>query len=155
MQHGDGVARLLELARDSIGAIFGPAKNKYLVVIGAPQQLLKKILLLRHINRIQSMRHGLSGRAPLADLDGFGIAQSPFTELLELRRDGRRKQQSLPRARAAIDDLAHVGHEAHIKHAIRLVEHKYLDLIEPEHAALQLVEQPSGCGDGNIRALAQ
>ena len=45
--------------------------------------------------------------------------------------------------RAAFDDLAHVRHKAHIEHAIGFIENQDFDLIEPQHAPLQLIEQPA------------
>ena len=46
MQHRDGMALLVQPARDAVGAVLGAAENQHLIVIGAPQQLLDQRLLL-------------------------------------------------------------------------------------------------------------
>ena len=52
-------------------------------------------------------------------------------------------------------DAAHVGPEAHVEHAVGLVEHEDLHLGEIDVAALLQVEQAAGCGHQQVDAPAQ
>ena len=47
-------------------------------------------------------------------------------------------------------DAAHVGDEAHVEHAVGLVDDERIDFAEIEHAALAEVEQAAGCGHEQI-----
>ena len=40
VEYRDGMALLMELARDAVGTVFGAAEDKHLVVVGAPEEFL-------------------------------------------------------------------------------------------------------------------
>ena len=50
------------------------------------------------------------------------------------------------------DDLPHVVDEAHVEHAVGLVEHEDRDLVEPDMALVEQVEQAPRRGDENVDA---
>ncbi len=56
--------------------------------------------------------------------------------------------------RWAIDAL-HVVDEAHVEHAVGLVEDEDLDLVEEDVLLLLEIEQPSGRGDEDVDAAVQ
>ena len=47
------------------------------------------------------------------------------------------------------------GKKTHVEHSVRLVQDENLDLIEPNHSTLHLIEQTAGRRHENIRALTQ
>jgi hypothetical protein len=53
------------------------------------------------------------------------------------------------------DDFADVVDEAHVEHAVGLVEHEVFDLAELEAVALHEVEQPAGSGDQHFDSAHQ
>ncbi len=53
------------------------------------------------------------------------------------------------------DDAANVGQEAHVEHAIRLVEHEDLDVTKIDGALLRMIEQPARCRDDDVDAAPQ
>src|SRR4026209_801505 len=55
VEHRDRVALVMQMARDSVGAILGAAKNQHLIVIGAAQEFFEQRLLLADVDRIQRM----------------------------------------------------------------------------------------------------
>ena len=57
--------------------------------------------------------------------------------------------------RQQVHDAAHVGPEAHVEHAVGLVEHQHLDLGEVHVAALMEVEQTARGRDEEVDAAAQ
>ena len=101
------------------------------------------------------MRDVRRRRTALADFDGFGIAHCPSGQLLDFRRNGCREQYRLAGARAAFDDLAHIRHKAHVQHSIRFIQNQDFDLVETQHAPLQLIEQPAGSRHYDIHTLPQ
>ena len=69
---------------------------------------------------------------------------------LALERGG--EQQRLAVARRHLDDPVDDGLEAHVEHAVGLVEDQHVDLVEPHGAALDQVDQAAGRGDEHVRA---
>ncbi len=64
-----------------------------------------------------------------------------------------REEQRLPLGRALRDDPLDGGPEAHVEHAVGLVEDERADVREREGAALQQVLEPAGSGDEDVGAL--
>ena len=54
-----------------------------------------------------------------------------------------------------VEDPPDVGHEAHVEHPVRLVEHEDLDLAEVRGALADEVEQAARRGDEDLDAGAQ
>ena len=48
-----------------------------------------------------------------------------------------------------------LGHEAHVGHAVRLVEHERLELVDRDLPAVTEVDEPPGRGDDDVDALAE
>ena len=65
------------------------------------------------------------------------------------------EQQRLAVARRLVEQLAHGGEEAHVGHAVGLVEHDDLDRAEVALAALDEVLEPARAGDEHVDALAE
>ena len=76
-----------------------------------------------------------------------------FGEFGDVLRHGRREEQRLPLDRQFGDDLPDVVDEAHVEHAVGLVEHQKLDLAELQPVALHEIEQAAGRGDHDFDAL--
>ena len=96
------------------------------------------------------MAHGL-GRGRLrrdADLDR--IADHVGGELYDRRRHGRGEEERLSVAREPGEDAAHVVDEAHVEHAVRLVEDEVDHAVEAQHALLDEIEQSARGGDQHV-----
>ena len=89
------------------------------------------------------------------DLDGERIVQQPVRERADLVRERRREQQVLALLRQHREHAADVADEAHVEHAVGLVEHEVADLREVHDALVDVVEQAPGRGDDDVHALAQ
>ena len=74
------------------------------------------------------------------------IAQHLFGEFGDILWHRRREEQRLPLDRQLGDDLPDVVDEAHVEHAVGLVEHEELDLSELQAVALHEIEQAAGRG---------
>ena len=89
------------------------------------------------------------------DVDARGIAEDLRRELGDVRRHGRREQQRLPLLAAGGDDLPHVADEAHVEHAVGLVEDEDRDLVEIHMALGVEVEETARRGDQDVDALLE
>ena len=67
----------------------------------------------------------------------------------------RREHQRLALARHGGDHLADVVDEAHVEHAIGLVEHQRLDAREVHGAPLEMIDEPARGGDEDVHAAPQ
>src|SRR5262245_49953449 len=65
-------------------------------------------------------------------------------ELDDLLRHCCGEEQSLPLLRQQRDDLPDVVDEAHVEHAVGLVEHQHFELVKPQCTAVDEIEQTSG-----------
>ena len=69
-----------------------------------------------------------------------------------LFRHRRREEQRLPGEGHQLEDALDVGDEAHVEHAVGLVDHHDVDAGQHQLAALEMVEQPAGRCDQHINA---
>ena len=83
------------------------------------------------------------------------IVTGSLSQAADLVRECGREQQALPLGRKQRQDALDVGHEAHVEHAIGLVEHQEFHLVETDCLLLHVVEQATGGRDENFDAGAQ
>ena len=68
-------------------------------------------------------------------------------ERAEVGRHGRREEQRLPLARQLAHDLVELGLEAHVEHAVRLVEDEDADVGERDRLPLEVIDHAPGRRD--------
>ena len=76
----------------------------------------------------------------LGEQHPLGLGQVVVDEPLDAEGDGGREEQRLPLRRHVLHDLAHLDREAHVEHAVGLVEDEHLHLLEAQGLAPQVVE---------------
>jgi hypothetical protein len=85
--------------------------------------------------------------------------QGSTQHFLGQRRDGwwerRRKQQCLTLLGKVGQDPPQVRQEAHIEHAIGLIEHEHLQVSQPGGVLRQVIEQPAGRRGHDIHMFTQ
>ncbi len=94
----------------------------------------------------------LDGRGDRRHRHPRRIPQHRLGEFGDILRHRRREEQRLPLDRQLGDDLPDVVDEAHVEHAVGLVEDQELDLSEFQPVALHEIEQPAGRGDQHFDA---
>ncbi len=97
----------------------------------------------------------LGGGVAGCDLDRHRVAQHARCKCADVLRVSGREHEVLPLARQQLQDLADGGDEAHVEHAIGLIEHQAAHLGQIEQPLLREVEQPPRGGDQQIAATAQ
>ena len=68
---------------------------------------------------------------------------------------GGREQQRLALLRALLGDRGDVVEEAHVEHAVGLVEHQRVQRLQVQAAALEVVHHPAGRAHHDVRAMLQ
>ena len=138
-----------------LGAVLGAGEHDDALVALVVEHRFQKLLLLAVGDGHDVLGHGGSGLAVAGDLDDGRVLQQVAQVLLDGAVDGRGKQQRLAFGRRVLHDLGDVGQEAHVKHAVGLVEHEHLGLGQVDHAAVHQVVQAAGSGDEHVGAAAQ
>ena len=114
---------------------------------------MQRVLLLVGADLDQALLDvDVGGRRP-GDLDPPRVVQELRRQFLDRRRHGRGKQQGLARLRQLGADFLDVGDEAHVEHAVGLVDHQQLAVGEHDLAAAEQVHQPARGGDQHVDAL--
>ena len=83
------------------------------------------------------------------------IAQHVRGEIDDGMGHGRGKHQGLSLRGKLGDDFPDIVDEAHIEHAVGLVENETFNVVQAERIALDEIEQPAGRGDQDIDAIEQ
>ena len=94
-------------------------------------------------------------RGRRCDAHLLGVDQELLAEPLDLGPEGGGEHQRLADAREGLDDAFDIRDEAHVEHAIGLVDHQNLDSAQHDPAPLEHVDQAAGRGDENVRILAE
>ena len=84
-----------------------------------------------------------------------GSCRKPGGERPDLVREGGAEQQVLALARQDFEDAPDVADEAHVEHAVGLVEDEDLDARQVDRALAEVVEQATRRGDDDVDAATQ
>ena len=96
------------------------------------------------------------GGAVMVGLDPLGVAQGRVDKGLDAGPgQGRREEQGLAVRVAHLDDPHDIGGEAHVQHAVGLVQHQDLQVSQVRRAPLQVIQEPPRRGDEDVRIAAQ
>ena len=88
-------------------------------------------------------------------LDDLRVGDEFVGQLLDVVRQGGREEQCLAQRWQKPDNTLDIGDEAHVQHAVRLVDHQNLHIGQQHLATLEMVEKAAGGGNQNIHTLAE
>ncbi len=97
----------------------------------------------------------LRGRVALGELHLLRLAQELSARAHDLFGERGREEQRLALRRTALHDRGDVVEEAHVEHAIRLVEHERLERRELQAPAREVVEDAAGRADDDVGAVLE
>ena len=136
----------LEIARQLIGTLLGAAEHDDLRHGMRADQVCEQCFFLEALDRVQFLQDRLIGRILPRHLDGFRALEEIVRQLLDFRRESRREQQGLLAPGQQCHDAQDIGHEAHVQHAISLVEHQHFDRTQRHGLLLHMIQQaPRRC----------
>ena len=72
-----------------------------------------------------------------------GIGLVLLDQLVDITCEGGREQDRVPLCRSAVENSPHCGHEAHVSHAVGLVDHHRGGLAQVHHPALDEILETS------------
>ncbi len=127
----------------AVGAVLGAGEDQHVLDLVAPQQLEQQPGLELFPHRVDRLGDGRGRQRPALDVDRRRVPQHLLRQLDDRRRQGGREQHGLAVARQRREHPPHVGQEAHVEHAVGLVEHQHLEIVEPRVVVLEMVEQAS------------
>ena len=153
---GDGVDAVLpELLGEAVGAVLGLGEHQHLLPAIGLDEVREQRALAVLVHRVGDLGDELDRRIAPRDLDGDRVVQELAGELADVVGEGRREQEVLALGRQQREDAADVADEAHVEHAVGLVQHQDFHLAQVDGLLLQVIEQPSGGGDDDVNAAAQ
>ena len=147
-----GDAGLGQIAADAVGTVLGAGEDEHAVHAAIGEQALEQCPLLLGADEVHALLDAVDRDLRRRDVDAHRMVENLRGELGDRRRHGGREQQRLALAPACDNDLPHVADEAHVEHAVGLVEHEDRNLVEPDMALVAEVEQASGRGDQDVDA---
>ena len=91
----------------------------------------------------------------VTDLVAHRVVLVAVGDDLDVAVEGGREEDGLALLGRGVEQALHRGQEAHVGHAVGLVDHDQVDLVELDVAALDEVLEATGAGDEHVDALAQ
>ena len=149
------VAVATQLAREPLSTVLGAREYQRAALGKLPQHLGERAALLTLLHRHEHVLHTLGYLGALADLDGRVVLEGALCQTVHVARYRGREEQRLALLGQRVEDLPHVGREAHVEHPVRLVQHQHFEPGEIRVATTHVVEQASGRGDHDRDTLPQ
>ena len=158
--YADGrIVLVLQVALELVGAALRLHKDeRQRVRIGA-QQVDEKRALLVLLDPLEALRdhHGRAAHASHRQEDV--VVEEVARQHLYLLGKGGREHHGLTQADAghvaSLDNVAYLRLEAHVEHAVGLVQHQVGDVLEADLAALVQVDEAAGRGHQYVAAHVQ
>mmetsp|Transcript_20413 Transcript_20413/g.49558 ORF Transcript_20413/g.49558 Transcript_20413/m.49558 type:complete len:296 (-) Transcript_20413:206-1093(-) len=123
------------------------------------QQLIQFVRLIGGGTRQQLLRNRLSSTANATHSNPDVVIQKILCHDLHLFGKSSRKHHCLAilcgRHSVALHDLADLRLETHVQHAIRLIQHKVLDVLDGQHLPVHEISQSPGSGNNDINPSRQ
>jgi hypothetical protein len=149
----DAVA--LELLGEPVRPVLGAAEDEHLLPVARLHQVREELALAVLVHRVHHLPDQLDRHVAPGDFHGDGVLHEARGELSHLVRKSRREEQVLALRGQEREHAPDVVDEAHVEHAVGLVEHQDLHRSQVDGALLDVIEEPPGRGDDDVDAAAQ
>ena len=138
-----------------VGAVLGACEDQHLLCVGALQQVDQQPALFGLLGEMDPLRDGLDDRGRRRDGHQHGVVQDFGGQLGDVRGHRGREKERLPPCGQQRQDAADVVDEAHVQHAVGLVEDEEADLVQRDMALPDEVQQAARGGDQQVHAPLQ
>ena len=145
----------LQVQGELVGVPLGPGEDDDLAHLLGAQQLQQDGPLVLGAHRMHDLGDARGGGGRTGHLHPCRRMQDLVGESLDVGGQGGRKQHGLALSGQGGQNLADVADEAHVQHAVGLVEHDDLQLLELHVALLQMVEQAPRRGHQDVDTTPQ
>ena len=155
VQQANLIAAALQLRLQDVGSALCLHKDERHGDVGLIQDACQRVGLVSPGRlHVQLANAGDDLRAG-ADFDGDGVAHVTRRNAAHPLRHRGAEEHGLPLCGTLAQDALDVRCEAHVEHAVGLVEYRPAHIVETHRAALQVVAQPSGSGDDDVHTASQ
>ncbi len=152
-QRRDAVLR--QLLGQPVRAVLGARKHQHLEPVVLAHQVRQQLALARLVDRQHALADRVGRRVAARDFDQRRLVQQAVGQCLDLVGERRREQQVLALRRQQLQHATNVVDEAHVEHAIGLVEHQYLHARQVDRALAGVVEQAARGRDQDVHPATQ
>ena len=153
MDRGGLDALALQTTAAAVGAVLGAHKDDGALRALFLEELGQQVILGLDGHREHILVDGVGGRRGGRNLHAGRVAHQVGDLAHGLLVERRREQQRLALGRRLAHDAADGGQKAHVEHAVGLVEHQHLDLVQVAGTLLDQVDQTTRRGDQDIAAV--
>ena len=147
---GGGDPVLAQLPGHLVGPVLGAGKDQGVFHRQLLDQLGQQpglIALVHEVHRLPDSLHRGGDRVHRHPDRG---AEERVDQIGDLRRHGGREEHGLLPGGQPLQDLLHVVDEAHVQHAVGLVQHEDLQLLQMDEPLVVEVHQPAGGGHQDV-----
>ena len=145
---------LAELLGEAVGTVLGTGEDEHLAPVAGRDQTAQEIALPDLVDRVHDLLDAVGRRVGRGHLDELRVVQQPGGERLDVVGERGREQEVLPFAVGG-QQRQHpldVVDEAHVEHAVGLVEDQVLHRREVHRLLAGVIEQPPGGRDQDVHA---
>jgi hypothetical protein len=147
------VAFVLQLDGQRFGIPLRRHEDDALTLADVGEQPIEQPVLVRAIvGEMDALLDRDGRRSRRTHVDAHRFARESRREPADRPVERCREQHRLPRGRRKRADPVDVFGEAHVQHAVGLVENEHLQFRQVDTPALDVVHQPAGCRDEHVDA---
>ena len=146
-------ALALQTTAAAVGAVLGAHKDDRALRALLFEELGQQVVLGLDGHREHKLVDGVGGRRGRCDLHASRVAHQVGDLAHSLLVKCGREQQRLALGRRLAHNAADGGQKAHVEHAVGLVEHQHLDLVQVAGALLDQIDQTARRGDQDVAAV--
>ena len=148
-------ALALQTTAAAVGAVLGAHKDDGALRALLLEELGQQIVLGLDGHREYKLVDGVGGRRGGRDLHARRVAHQVGDLAHGLLVERGREQQRLTLGRRLAHNAADGGQKAHVEHAVGLVQHQHLDLVQVAGALLDQVNQTARRSDQDVTAVLE
>ena len=148
-------ALALQTTAAAVGAVLGAHKDDGALRALLFEELGQQVVLCLDGHREHKLIDGVGGRRGRRDLHAGRVAHQVGDLAHSLLVERRREQQRLALGRRLAHNAADGGQKAHVEHAIGLVEHQHLDLVQVAGTLLDQIDQTARRGDQDVATVLE
>ena len=145
----------LQTTAAAVGAVLGAHKDDGALRALLLEELGQQVVLGLDGHREHKLVDGVGGRRGRRNLHACRVAHQVGDLAHGLLVERRREQQRLALGRRLAHNAADGGQKAHVEHAVGLVEHQHLDLVQVAGSLLDQVDQTARRCDQDVAAVLE
>ena len=159
VQHRGHVVATVEHARQAVGPVAAAREQHQAAHLAAAPQLalgehvVEEVGLQVARHRVDHLPDPRAGAGRRRQVHAHRLDEGLLGEAIQLGGQAHREHQGLARLGQQLEQSAQLGAHPHAHHAVGLLEHQHLDVLEVDRLALLQLEQPGRGGHQDVHLL--